>query len=71
MANKEFIINSVNIPTLFCYGSLDNFLDPDDMRELTTYYNNKTVKEHDGGHFIPGTKEMRQLYLDYITKFKK
>lgn len=41
----------------------------EDLREFTTHYKNKEVKEHEGGHFIPGTKEMRNLYLEYVKKF--
>lgn len=44
-------------------------LDLDDLKEFPTHYKNKEVKEHEGGHFIPGNKEMRNLYLEFVKKF--
>lgn len=59
------------IPSLHIIGKADKITDCERALELTEYYDNPRVYLHEQGHFIPGDKESKQVYAEFLNDMFK
>lgn len=66
----EYFPCSSSIPVLFVIGLKDEIAVPDSQRKYHQYFTNKTVYEHDGGHFIPSAAAKVKPFIDFLEAQK-
>ena len=69
----EVILNlfhRINVPSLHVYGLEDKVIGGMSS-DLVPYFDNPTVVEHPGGHFIPATSKQKEPYMNFIRSFAR
>jgi len=60
-----------HVPVLFVSGIIDEIAPLDSQRRYLEYFPNRSVFEHDGGHYIPSSKDKIQPFIDFVLEQKK
>lgn len=55
----------INIPSLHIYGLSDQVIPREVTEELCELFTNKKILTHEGGHYIPGKKE---IYKEFVAE---
>eukprot|EP01084_Bolivina_argentea_P191108 328289_1 len=72
--NKEEDINKVidNIPLLLVMGKTDQYISTENVLKVMSCFDkdNVTLVEHEGGHYIPSHKDVRDVYCTFLSKMQ-
>ncbi len=67
---NNFVFYRIKVPSLHVYGLEDKVIG-DMSNDLVPYFDNPTVVEHPGGHFIPATSKQKEPYMNFIRAFMR
>ncbi|KAK7598137.1 hypothetical protein V9T40_006372 [Parthenolecanium corni] len=69
--HSHFYNNIFNLPSLHVIGKSDAVIPRELSEELAEHFQSKTreVFYHEGGHFVPANKLVKQSYVSFIQKF--
>lgn len=59
-----------DVPVLFVVGATDEIAPAAQQKRYVEYFPNCKVFEHEGGHFIPSSKDKVQPFIDFIESNK-
>ena len=62
----EYFPCSSDIPVLFVIGLTDKVAPPESQRKFHPFFTNKTIFEHEGGHYIPSSAENCKRYVEFF-----
>ena len=65
----SFKLFRLRIPSLHVYGEDDKVIG-DMSQDLVPYFESPSIVQHRGGHFIPASAKQRELYVEFINKFR-
>ncbi|KAL1123323.1 hypothetical protein AAG570_002409, partial [Ranatra chinensis] len=60
---------TLDIPSLHVIGDTDNVISKERSLELLEIFKSPDVSRHPGGHYVPASKDYKQTYTDFISKF--
>ena len=60
---------TVSVPSLHVMGETDKVIEKEMSVELSELYEDKTVLEHKGGHFVPATSAEKAKYVEFLSRF--
>ena len=66
----EYFPCNSTIPVLFVTGLGDEIARPESQEKYRPYFSNKTIFEHDGGHYIPSSAALAKNYIDFLEAHK-
>jgi predicted esterase len=58
-----------SIASFHSIGGCDAVIPPEMSKELTASFINPTIYEHNGGHYIPASPELRRTLQDFLRPF--
>ncbi|XP_043267809.1 esterase OVCA2 [Venturia canescens] len=61
----------LHLRTLHVYGETDKVIPTVMAKELADLFDNKTVVTHEGGHYIPGKKQIYNEFIDEMLTLKE
>lgn len=61
--------SQVNCPTFHTIGLSDTVIPAAMSRDLVTHYQDAVTYEHNGGHFIPASPQLRTALQDFLKPF--
>jgi hypothetical protein len=64
--NLKDNLSKLKIPTLFMCGTKDTFVNNDITLKVCEYYENYTLLQHTGGHYVSSNKESTDKVLEFI-----
>ncbi len=66
--DKKKVID--NIPLLLVMGKTDQYVSTENVLNITNCFDKSNVKvvQHEGGHYVPSHKDVKQQYIDFLTK---
>ena len=62
-----------DIPLLLVYGKTDQYVSIERTLKVASCWDKDLVSivEHEGGHYIPSHKDVKQKYVDFLSQQKK
>ena len=66
----EYFPCNSSIPVLFVTGLGDEIARPESQMKYREFFSNKTIFEHDGGHYIPSNAALAKNYIDFLEAHK-
>ena len=65
-AEEILAAGCVQIPSFHCYGATDPIITPAQSLEAVSLFDSPVVLEHEGGHLLPSTKEVRKGFKEWL-----
>lgn len=66
--HDDLYSNVITLPTLHVFGDTDKVIEKNMSEHLLQYFNEPTILNHPGGHFIPASGPQKRVYLDFLNK---
>ncbi|XP_013137716.1 PREDICTED: UPF0483 protein CG5412 [Papilio polytes] len=66
LVHKGFYDEDINLPSLHVYGESDSIIPKEMSESLINLFNKPIVAEHSGGHYVPCSGPLKDIYLDFI-----
>jgi len=60
---------NVTFPTLHVMGDGDKVIEKEMSEDLLSVYDDKSVINHKGGHFVPATSAEKSQYIQFLSNF--
>ncbi|XP_065339437.1 esterase CG5412 [Cloeon dipterum] len=68
-AHAIYYKQKITHPTLQVMGETDNVIPREMSEELAECFENPTVLQHSGGHYVPATGQQKPVYIEFVKKF--
>ncbi|KAK6029793.1 serine hydrolase, partial [Ostertagia ostertagi] len=65
-----YTCQTLDIPSLHIYGSSDQIVIAATSEELKSMFTSSIAIVHDGGHFIPSMSKYRDIFSEFLERFK-
>ncbi|XP_066599528.1 esterase OVCA2 [Prorops nasuta] len=69
--HKVYYEENINLPCLFIYGETDKIIPTDMSKKLGDLFIEKKLFIHEGGHYVPGKKNIYSNFIDSCFSKKK
>lgn len=67
--HENYYLNKIACPSLHVFGDSDKVIAKEKSEELLGLFENTSVLNHSGGHFLPATSKEKKIYQDFLQQF--
>ena len=67
--HSQFYINQFQCPSFHTIGASDTIIPPEMSRDLAAVFKDSITYDHNGGHFIPASPQLRTALQDFLKPF--
>ncbi len=67
--HSQVYTNQFQCPTFHSIGATDAIIPPEMSRDLAALFKDSITYNHNGGHFIPASPQLRTALQDFLTPF--